>query len=581
MADDGEFRGFGGDGDGEDDYDFKYDAFEQDEGGGEARGPTKESILWVIDCSDEMFVEEDTKFKAADGTEATEKRSQWTEVMGTVADFMKSKVISNEDDRVGVVLFNVGETKNKNDFPGIYVLQPLEQLTAQRIRDLRSEGKRDFSSFQETYGGNAGADRKLGDGKQKRAALSDVFWACHSLFLEQEGGASAFSNRVMLFTCDDGRDSFGTGPESDRAKLAAKMKAQDLQEEVASVELYALEPKHRTRTFDLKYFWADAVFVDESTDEWRETMKVRLGEMANVLRMRTYKQRAMVRLRMEVCEGFAVSVGLYSSIVPAKPPYPRRVCASDNETLKTETKTVCIETGKLLGSEQIETFFRFGGERIKFSPEERGQLNSFDSPGFKLLGFKNRSFLKPWHVIRSPYFLAPHRGDLKGSDEFIASLIASMQKKGQVAIVRAIPRRNAPPQFSALIPQEDEEEEDGGPRGFNMIPLPWADDIRSLDLPHTKVEMDEHERDENITNCKAVLKSEEGELTVKKFAPVDNPVVQKFYAGLEALALNEEDMVEPADQLVPHATAMEKFEDETLKWRKASVKREGGGGGGG
>ena len=74
-----------------------------------------------------------------------------------------------------------------------------------------------------------------------------------------------------------------------------------------------------------------------------------------------------------------------------------------------------------------------------------------------------------------------------------------MLKKGKIAIVLALTRRNASPAFCALLPQvrlslnpsdrygliessmqEERKDETGwaDPAGFHLIPLPFADDIR-------------------------------------------------------------------------------------------------------
>ena len=55
----------------------------------------------------------------------------------------------------------------------------------------------------------------------------------------------------------------------------------------------------------------------------------------------------------------------------------------------------------------------------------------------------------------------------------------------KMAIARWTPRDNAPPRMAALLPQAESVDEEGiqiNPPGFHVIPLPYADDIRNLDL---------------------------------------------------------------------------------------------------
>ena len=76
-----------------------------------------------------------------------------------------------------------------------------------------------------------------------------------------------------------------------------------------------------------------------------------------------------------------------------------------------------------------------------------------------------------------------------------------MIKKNKIGLVLALPRRNSSPVFCALLPQvlnsyqsghvifltylqEEKEDETGWtePAGFHLIPLPFADDIRSAPI---------------------------------------------------------------------------------------------------
>jgi ATP-dependent DNA helicase 2 subunit 1 len=59
-----------------------------------------------------------------------------------------------------------------------------------------------------------------------------------------------------------------------------------------------------------------------------------------------------------------------------------------------------------------------------------------------------------------------------------------MIKKEKVAIVRVQVRENAPVKFCALLPQDEQYDAVSGfqtPPGFQLIVLPYAEDIRDLD----------------------------------------------------------------------------------------------------
>lgn len=67
---------------------------------------------------------------------------------------------------------------------------------------------------------------------------------------------------------------------------------------------------------------------------------------------------------------------------------------------------------------------------------------------------------------------------------FVA-LYRSLLKKGKIAIARFTPRNNSSPKLVALMPQVEELDAAGEQTqapGFNVVVLPWANDIRDVQL---------------------------------------------------------------------------------------------------
>ena len=50
--------------------------------------------------------------------------------------FMKSKIVSNDNDRIGVLLYNTEKSQNQLNFSSIHLLQSLELIDAQRILEI-------------------------------------------------------------------------------------------------------------------------------------------------------------------------------------------------------------------------------------------------------------------------------------------------------------------------------------------------------------------------------------------------------------------------------------------------------------
>lgn len=125
----------------------------------------------------------------------------------------------------------------------------------------------------------------------------------------------------------------------------------------------------------------------------------------------------------------------------------------------------------------------------------------------------------------------------------------------KLVLCRWVARKGAPPRLVALLPQAEKLDEIGTqikPPGFNMIILPFADDIRHLRFN----EDDEEEASaivashEQVDKAKALI----NKLALPgRFDPdsYDNPVLQRHYANLQALALDQEPEGELVDCTMP------------------------------
>ena len=122
----------------------------------------------------------------------------------------------------------------------------------------------------------------------------------------------------------------------------------------------------------------------------------------------------------------------------------------------------------------------------------------------------------------------------------------------KLIICRYTARKGSPPRLVALLPQAELIDQIGTQikaPGFNMIILPFADDIR-----HLRFDAEEAQNiatHEQIDKAKALI----SQLTLPvKYDPksYDNPVLQKHYVNLQALALDEEIEEAFEDQSIPN-----------------------------
>ena len=108
-----------------------------------------------------------------------------------------------------------------------------------------------------------------------------------------------------------------------------------------------------------------------------------------------------------------------------------------------------------------------------------------------------------------------------------------------------------------LIPQKEyfDEHYFQTPPGFNMIILPYADDIRSnSDIMNKMIKVDESNNEESEI-AKKLIKKMNISFDCRNF---ENVSLQKFYATLQALALEEKETENIDDLIQPDNDALEK-----------------------
>ena len=186
------------------------------------------------------------------------------------------------------------------------------------------------------------------------------------------------------------------------------------------------------------------------------------------------------------------------------------------------------------------------------------KIKFFEEPGMKLLGFKSIDSIKPYYNIHESYFIYPNELFSNGSGTLVDAMIKQMLNKNKCAIVKFVSREGSVVKICALIPQAEKYDEDyfQTPPGFNMIILPWADDIRSnseimakypKELPKVNEEQSEL--------AKKIIKKMNISFDCRAF---ENVELQKFYSTLQALALEENNIEQVDDTMQPHTEGLEK-----------------------
>jgi len=257
------------------------------------------------------------------------------------------------------------------------------------------------------------------------------------------------------------------------------------------------------------------------------------------------------------------------TILEARVPYPVYLLNENNKPLKSETRNICEQTGGILHpKDDVETFVELAGQRVYMTREEMQETKRFSEPGLELLGFKSASRLKPHHRIFHSYFVYPNERGVTGSSALCGALITNLLERKLMALARWTPRRNSESVLVALLPQDEGQDQGGGeqlrPPGFHMVRLPWGEELRELDFP-----LPEGLRlPPGLTEAaRAVV----GSMRLDAFRPgcAENPVLQKHYAAVQALALGEDAPEDTIDVLQPDQSALNDKAPVLQAWRDA------------
>lgn len=508
----------------------EVDTFDPDQ---QTRWDNKDSLIVVIDCSREMF-------------EKTRGEIPFQLCIKCTVSVLKNKIISSDKDLIGLVFFGTDKSKNPSDFKQVYVYQELDFPDANRILDLEKFLEDDScDNFATRFGHNTGY------------SLNDVLWTCSNMF--SKSSQKVGHKRIMLFTNND-------NPHADNPSLQrqAKTKSRDLSEIGIEIDLMHMQPPNRA--FDASLFYQDVIQLDEDECGILPDPAEMFEELLCRVQRKEYKKRPLATLPLTLADGIELGVSVYNLCRSATKSSYVNLDSHTNEEVKIHTKYICKDTGRELMPTDIKLYQMFGGEKVIFEKEEVTSMKTFGDPGLLLMGFKPRSSVKTYHHIRPAQFLYPSEKSVSGSTTLFSALLGRCIARDVVPICRFIPRRNSPPRFVALLPQEEEIDEHNNqvkPPGFHVIFLPFTDDLRRL-----KYEQTPKATTEQINKAKQVIKNLTSGFDSSNF---ENPSLQKHFKNLEALALDRDEPEELIDHTEPKTEAIDRKAGEAIKQFKDVV----------
>ena len=501
----------------------------------------KDCVIFLLDCSKSMHQIDNSN-----------KTTGITSVLTVTEDFLKTKIITNEKDLFGLVLFNTSLMKNEMNFEGVNQLINIIPPDANLIKKIKNyEQLTNPILLPKEYQNNL--KEIFPYNNNNKSSLSNALWICHSMLKSYD--KKNYNRRIFLFTDND-------NPEFNdiNEKNLIFQRAKDMLDSDIIIELFPMNFKDR---FNLSKFYNNIIpYNDDEENNKDNILNIeqctdRLRELTRRIRQKEIKKRTLGKCPFYLTNNTKIYMNIYSTIKKANRGKVFNIDAKSNKLLNSKNVITCKDTGTNLYPNQIGTYELYGDKKIKFTKDEMSKIKTLDSPGIKLLGFKSINSIKPYYNLRESYFIYPNENISNGSGQLCDALIKQMSNKNKCAIVKFIGREGSNIKICALIPQKESFDEDyfQTPPGFNMIILPYADDIRSSsDIMNKVIKVDNINNEESDIS-KKLIKKMNISFDCRNF---ENVSLQKFYATLQALALEENETEIVEDLIQPDNDALDK-----------------------
>lgn len=492
----------------------------------------KDSVIFLIDAGELMF------------QTTSEGEIPFQNSLKCAIATIQDKIVASHSDLVGVCLFGTKEKNNNHDIDHVTVFQELAKSDAKKIFSLETLLNSD--DFKTQYG----------HCKEGEFIFADALWACANMFFDCKIKSGV--KRIFIFTNND-------CPNSGDSKFGPKsvdLMAKDLHGMGIDIELFSINKKGEQ--FDPNIFYSKIFSHPDEVElkDWKSAQT--LADLHNQVRPQATKKRSTGKLVFTLFGSTQIGVSIFSLVNETKKRSPVPIDANTNIPLSRATRNITTNSKEIVEHDEIAYQYSFGGELVNFDKQQINEIRYPYKPGILLLCFKPQSSLGAYNVTHS-YFLYPDEFVVEGSTLAFVALLDRMIDLKKIAIVRIVARENSPPKLAALLPQKEEfNEEDGSqkmPSGFHVIFLPFADDIRDVDIEKTP-----KANQIQIEKAKKVVSGVRIHFDSRNF---ENPALQKHYANLQDLALGRDIREEITDYVTPDVDGMMQFEDEIIEFKES------------
>ena len=475
------------------------------------------AVMYVVDCSADMLVKD-----SATGL------SPLCLSLEAIRSVYCNKLIGGSKDYLAVML--CGTETECNNHSGLHVLLPLDVPDRSCVAVLEKLVK---SCESGSYEFGAGKDY----------SPYNLLWTCNSLY--NSCTKKLGIRQVMMFT----NVSKPSNTDAKTAQLTLT-KARDMAEIGISIMLMPLKPSNGS-DFNIEDFYtsllSDTELVAPTSD--LEDLSQRVHKKEGVLR--TYGEIPFI-----LGPGLQMGIKMYHlvSLDTSKSTFIQ-MCAKTNEEVHSVSNQVREDTRAVLLPHEVFRKCQFGSEELMFNVEEMKEMVNLRDKGLYLLGFKPASEAVKMHQqVAKATFIRPSEDMVGGSSDIFKALLDRCIARNVVPICHCVPRAGTCGTIVALLPKEERRDADNDQlqaAGFSMIQLPFADDIRKVEVEPTLAPSDEQ-----LQAAKKLVHK----LTIKKFSPelIESPELAKFQNTLEAIALEKGAVEEIEDLTQPDTAGIDK-----------------------
>lgn len=503
---------------------------------------TKALLVYLVDASPKMF---STSCPSGDQKDET----HFQIAVSCISQSLKTQIINRSYDEVAICFFNTREKKNLQELNGVFIFnvaerEYLDRPTARLIKE--------FDCIEERFMKEIGSQNGIISGTRENS-LYNALWVAQALL--RKGSAKTADKRILLFTNED--DPFGNIKGATKIDMTRTtlQRAKDAQDLGISIELLPLSQPDEE--FNVSLFFADLIGLEgDDLAQFLPLVGEKLEDMKDQLRKRMFTKRIVRKIAFSIANGLSIELNTYALIRPTIPGAITWLDSVSNCPLKAERSFICSDTGALV-QEPLKRYQPYKNENIKISVEELSEIKRISTGQLRLLGFKPLSCLKDYHNLRPSTFIFPSDEEVFGSTCIFIALHRSMLRLERFAV--AFYGSSSHPQLVALIAQKEIISHGGQvePPGMHMIYLPYSEDIRHVEELYSDSNgAAPKATDDQIEKATALMKR----IDLKDFSvcQFSNPALQRHYAVLQALALEEPDIPETIDETLPDEEGMAK-----------------------